>query len=244
MRRCPRPSTATATAPGRRRSGTTKHDLTAAAAALFGERGFAAVSVQEIADRVGISAAAIYRHYPSKEALLDAVLFEGISTCEAAVAIAPPAVHTDDLAAQAIRLSVKLVVDSPGQLATYARERHRAGPEAGRALATREAKLFDRWSDVFRAAQPALGGSDIVVRQLAVNGVLSALAQRPGELSRSRLRTLVTDGLASVVNAPPVTDDADVATAGMQWQPPESRREQILRVAMRLFAERGQTASG
>src|SRR5262245_48977521 len=123
---------ATATAPARRRSGTTKREITVEAAALFGARGFAAVSVQEIADRVGITAAAIYRHYPSKEAVLDAVLLEAISTCES---IVPPAPDDDELATQSMRMSVQLVVDCPGRLATYARERHRASAEANRELA-------------------------------------------------------------------------------------------------------------
>jgi AcrR family transcriptional regulator len=223
-------------APPRRRSSTTKHDITVEAAALFGERGFAAVSMQEIADRVGITAAAIYRHYPSKDAVLDAVLFESISTCEL---VTPPSVDADDPAATSMRMSVQLVVDYPDQLATYARERHRATPDADRELARREAELFDRWSQGILAARPELAASDLILRQLAVNGVLSALTQRSSELARGRLLTLVTDGLVSLVTAHPVVDPSRTTDTVTEWRAPESRREQILRVAMRLFAECG-----
>jgi AcrR family transcriptional regulator len=48
-----------------------------AAEALFAERGFAGVSVREIAGRVGLNQASIYNHFPSKQALYEAVLDRG-----------------------------------------------------------------------------------------------------------------------------------------------------------------------
>jgi AcrR family transcriptional regulator len=135
--------------------------------------------------------------------------------------------------------SVQLVVDSPGQLATYVRERHRASKDTKRELAQREAALARRWTDAILATQPELSRAEIVVRQQAVNGVLSSLALRPDGLARPRLRALVTDGLLAVVTAAPVPEAAPQAPMSRSWQPPMSRREQILQVAMRLFAERG-----
>jgi AcrR family transcriptional regulator len=44
------------------------------AAALFARRGFAKTSVQEVADAVGLSKAGLLHHFPSKEALHQAVL--------------------------------------------------------------------------------------------------------------------------------------------------------------------------
>jgi AcrR family transcriptional regulator len=44
------------------------------AAALFARRGFAKTSVQELADAVGLSKAGLLHHFPSKEALHQAVL--------------------------------------------------------------------------------------------------------------------------------------------------------------------------
>jgi AcrR family transcriptional regulator len=48
------------------RGGETRQRLLAAAAELLSEGGYAAASVQAIADRVGVSAGALYRHFPSK----------------------------------------------------------------------------------------------------------------------------------------------------------------------------------
>jgi AcrR family transcriptional regulator len=44
------------------------------AAALFARRGFAKTSVQDVADAVGLSKAGLLHHFPSKDALREAVL--------------------------------------------------------------------------------------------------------------------------------------------------------------------------
>jgi AcrR family transcriptional regulator len=63
------------------------------AAALFARHGFAQTSVQSVADAVGLSKAGLLHHFPSKQALWDAVLAHagalGDSACDA-VADLPP----------------------------------------------------------------------------------------------------------------------------------------------------------
>src|SRR3954464_9194357 len=44
------------------------------AAALFARRGFAKTSIQDVADAVGLSKAGLLHHFPSKDALHEAVL--------------------------------------------------------------------------------------------------------------------------------------------------------------------------
>jgi AcrR family transcriptional regulator len=45
-----------------------------AAIHLFGERGYAGTSVRDISDRLGVTKAALYYHFPSKETILDALI--------------------------------------------------------------------------------------------------------------------------------------------------------------------------
>jgi AcrR family transcriptional regulator len=47
------------------------------AAGLFGRRGFAKTSIQDVADAVGLSKAGLLHHFPSKDALHQAVLAQG-----------------------------------------------------------------------------------------------------------------------------------------------------------------------
>jgi len=53
----------------------------AAAARLFAQRGYHAVGINEISGELGLTGPAFYRHYPSKEALLVAMLDEAVITC-------------------------------------------------------------------------------------------------------------------------------------------------------------------
>jgi AcrR family transcriptional regulator len=69
----------------------TKAQIRAAAVELFTTNGFEKTSLREIADRVGITKASLYYHYPSRQALLEAVVEPLVGdwrrTVEAAVAL-------------------------------------------------------------------------------------------------------------------------------------------------------------
>lgn len=68
----------TAKAPARRRKEARPAELTAAALALFVERGFAATRLDDIAERAGVSKGTLYLYFDSKEALFKAVIREGV----------------------------------------------------------------------------------------------------------------------------------------------------------------------
>src|SRR5204863_1849073 len=58
----------------RRRTSVRRQELIAAAARLFASRGYYAVTVDDIGEALGLSGPALYRHFPSKEAVLVAVV--------------------------------------------------------------------------------------------------------------------------------------------------------------------------
>jgi AcrR family transcriptional regulator len=66
-------------------SQTTQARIFAAARALFDQNGVEGVSMRRIADKVGITPMAIYRHYPDKDALLNALMLDGFAAWEARV---------------------------------------------------------------------------------------------------------------------------------------------------------------
>lgn len=51
----------------------TKEKIFDAAVDLFAERGFDGVSIRDIGRAVGVSEGAVYKHYASKEAILDSI---------------------------------------------------------------------------------------------------------------------------------------------------------------------------
>jgi AcrR family transcriptional regulator len=64
---------------------TTQTRIFAAARQLFDQGGVEAVSMRRIAEKVGITPMAIYKHYPDKDALLNALMLDGFVAWEARV---------------------------------------------------------------------------------------------------------------------------------------------------------------
>ena len=54
----------------------TKHKIMDEALTLFSEKGYANVYVADIAERVGIKAPSLYKHYKNKQAIFDAIIEE------------------------------------------------------------------------------------------------------------------------------------------------------------------------
>jgi TetR/AcrR family transcriptional regulator len=77
-------------------SGGTATRILDAAEALFAQRGFAGVSVREIAGQVGLNQASIYNHFPSKQALYEAVLERGFQPIVDLLAEGEHGLHTRD----------------------------------------------------------------------------------------------------------------------------------------------------
>jgi AcrR family transcriptional regulator len=63
----------------------TQARIFSAARALFDQDGVEGVSMRRIADKVGITPMAIYKHYPDKDALLNALMLDGFAAWEARV---------------------------------------------------------------------------------------------------------------------------------------------------------------
>ena len=81
-------------APGARRprrsSAARRADVLAAARRLFAAQGFHATSTRELADAADINDALLYRYFPSKEAILAALVDQAITAFQALPAATPP----------------------------------------------------------------------------------------------------------------------------------------------------------
>ncbi len=62
----------------RRRKGARPQEIVDAALAVFGERGFAAARLEDVAARAGVSKGTLYLYFPNKEELFKAVVREAI----------------------------------------------------------------------------------------------------------------------------------------------------------------------
>lgn len=127
------------------------------AMALFAREGYGDTSLLDIATRVGVSKSALYHHFPSKDALLHAVLRERDRRIDDTVASTATATAVDVLrglpAAAAANES-----DQPGLIELYAVVSSEATPPGHDAHAYFEhrfSQALDGFSGMFRAAAEA-----------------------------------------------------------------------------------------
>jgi AcrR family transcriptional regulator len=80
------------------RPGSRRDQILDAAMQCFAAAGFRGTTTREIASRVGITEAALYRHFASKEALYAAIIARKIETPDLTAALEPAAAAGDDRA--------------------------------------------------------------------------------------------------------------------------------------------------
>jgi AcrR family transcriptional regulator len=174
-----------------------------ATAHAFAERGFAAASVRDIVQRVGMLPGSLYYHFPTKEALLVAVYREGVQRISAAVdaAVAPVAAPWQRLEAACIAHLTALLDQTD-----YSQVVIRVRPCDAPAVADELVALRDRYETRFARLIAALPLARPVRRsdlRLLLMGALNWSqtwyrddgASDPGQIAR-RFVALLRGGLA------------------------------------------------
>jgi AcrR family transcriptional regulator len=152
--------------PDRYRHGNLRNAALDEAAALVAQRGGADFSLREIAERLGVRHAALYRHYASREALISTLAARGFSTMqqrfEAATSLA-----TGDAEACLAGLKdayVAMAREEPGAYRVMFSNITLPDPDRSAAAEA----CFDMLVSAFAAAQAAgLARADIATRHLA-----------------------------------------------------------------------------
>ena len=220
-----------------RRPGDRRDQILDAAAEAFGRRGFDGVTVAELAESVGITAPALYRHFGAKDQILSAVT---TGTLDRLVVVAESHIGVDGLD-QLTRDLTTEVLDRPWQVVAYLRERHRWAADTTRPT-QREVELFGAIDQVIDRAVAGLTAGDRRCRMIAMVGVLRGVAERAPRLSRPAADAFIADAVTAVLRAAPVRainpgrlHPSNAAT----WRLPPSPRERILAAALPLFRSRG-----
>jgi AcrR family transcriptional regulator len=160
------------------------------AAALFARHGFAQTSVQSVADAVGLSKAGLLHHFPSKQALWDAVLVHagalGQRACDAVADL--PAGRARDL--RAVEVLADVALSHPGLVALLLAPATRGEDEAAGDLGSgSDAALRAFGVDPLTAEPERLVR---VLGALAALAVLSLAAHQRGHGAAWRAHVIAT----------------------------------------------------
>ena len=226
-----------------RRPKNRKAQIALAAAGLFCERGYHLVGVDEIAAAVGISGPAVYRHFPTKYAILvhaSRELIAGILAATEDDTIEDPTGRLDAILGGLARFAVEQ--RSVGAL--YQWEYRYLAPEHRAEFRAALATVVGRIAGPLRALRPELtdATADLLVR--AALSTFGSLSTHRAAVSRGRaeqtLRRLGWAMLRANVTDP-VPAPVSPAVPGVQVA---SRHEILLTEAIRLFRHLGYHAVG
>ena len=161
------------TPPDRRRNGpVTKTKLERAAALLFDTRGFRTTTMKDIAEECGLTPAAFYNHYPSKQDILFSIVVNSydrlISSVNEAMKVAGNS-PIDRLHA-AISAMSKWLLENPYEARVSRRELQELDK-------TTRAQLTDRWRKFRRTLE------DVILDGIA-NGQFRTPGRRPSDMPK------------------------------------------------------------
>ena len=229
-------------APPIRRSGTARRpkdrraQIALAAAELFCERGYPDVGIDEIAEAVGISGPAVYRHFPTKYAML---AHASRSLSSEILLVTTKRSTLDDLIAALARLAVQR--RRVGGL--YQWEGRYLVGEDRVVLRTALATVLSRLTQPIAAQRPELSTSDLDLVARTVLSSMGSLATHRAPAPAVRAQRVLRDAAATLIRArldsaprrhrPPAPDPAP----GLSRVP--TRREALLAAALPLFHRDG-----
>ncbi|MCW2813076.1 MAG: TetR family transcriptional regulator [Nocardioides sp.] len=174
-----------------------------AVADLIVDHGYQGVSMADVGQRVGISAAAIYRHFPSKGALLVAVFDRAIDQLleeerRTRQRLADPG---DALAALVAR-QIDFVVDDREFARIYHGEADQLPEEDRLRLRRKQRAYLHEWETVLLELRPALTPAEArTVVHSAIGAIQAPLFHRL-ETSPDRLKRLLTEMAHAVLGVP------------------------------------------
>ncbi|GAB3210143.1 TetR/AcrR family transcriptional regulator [Nocardia tengchongensis] len=225
----------------RRRPKNRRAQIAATSAAAFGSLGYHGVSMEDIATRLGISSAALYRHYPSKYALFREELLR-LSRLTAEAATLPEDSEGLSARERLNRVLDRMIAETIANRATVTlvRWERRYLDDTDRqileeqfivALTTLRALIAD--------VRPELDGHDRAVRAVSMLSVISSIGDHHATLPAKSLTALLHSACDAILDTelPP---EGTVTEAPRAAEIPRSfKHELLLKKAVELFHQRG-----
>jgi AcrR family transcriptional regulator len=173
-----------------------------AAAALFYEKGFHGVGVDEIGKQVGISGPALYRHFAGKDEILATLFNEAMDELISATAAVFDDPHRD--LERLIRHHVEFSISHRHLVNVYQREDRSLVEPWRRHFDRRMRQYASRWEATLRRCFPDASDQHIAAGTQAALGLIHSVAYWPTKLVRGEgdlpdfLCRLVTEGLSTL----------------------------------------------
>ena len=180
--------------------GSRREELLTAAISLFRERGYAAVSMEDIGARAGMAGPSIYRYFPGKAAILVAGGYRMADrlarTAEHAMTLPP-----EDALAHLVTSYVDTVLRSDNIMATFANELRNLPERDRKDLVRLQRHYVSHWYALLRTVSPDLPEADAKIVVHVALTIVNDLVRTPRLLRRPRFAAELTELAVTVLDA-------------------------------------------
>jgi AcrR family transcriptional regulator len=210
-----------------------KQLIVEAAGQVFSERGYHAASMEEIAAGVGISAAALYRHFPNKYALFAECANVMVDRLVAVLDEWPPEAPLSDVLAALARVTV--AHRASGGL--YRWEARYLERDDRRLLRAKFGRLVGRVTELVAREFPL---PEEGLRAVAALGAIGSITMHHTSIAQRRVEEMLVASALRVAATDPAAAAGSAGLVELPAQPvPRTRRAEILAAAIPLFARDG-----
>ncbi len=174
-----------------------------AAAALFAERGFERVSLEDLGAAVGVSGPAVYRHFVSKQAVLAALL---IDVSRELVAGADSVIESSADAASTLRSLIAFHVDfalsNADVIVVQDRDLDSLGSPDRDRVRSLQRGYIEAWVGVLAEIHPATSTAELRIRARATFGLINSTPHSARTSPRAAVRTLLESMAMAALTSP------------------------------------------
>ncbi|CAM5314341.1 TetR/AcrR family transcriptional regulator [Streptomyces pilosus] len=204
-----------------------------AAGRAFSERGYHKASMEEVAAGVGITATALYRHFPNKYALFAACAHVMVDGLVAALDEVP----AEAPLAEVLTAVTRVTVAHRASGGVYRWEARYLDREDRRRLKVKFGRLVDRVEEAVRREHPL---PDARLRATAALGAIGSITMHRTSIAARRAEKLLLESALDVAATDPAAGRPGAHPVELPVPPvPRTRRAEILAASVPLFARDG-----
>ena len=173
---------------------TRRDEILQIAVALFAERGYHGVSMDDIGAAAGVTGPALYHHFAGKEAMLVAALAP-VSDGLLRGGRERVAAHSGDARAaleSLVEFHVEFALANPAVIAVHLHELDRLPEEPRRQIRRLQRLYVEEWVGVLTALRTELSAAEVRVLAHAAFGLMNSTPFLGGEVDRDRRAALLT----------------------------------------------------
>ncbi len=149
--------------------------LLESAARLFAERGFDRVSIEDLGSAAGVSGPAMYRHFPSKQAVLAALLVEVSQNLhDGGHRVVSASASDADALRSLIRFHVDFAIANPDVIRVQDRDLDSLADADRHTVRTLQRLYVELWVSVLAGLQPGVEPTELRIRSHATFGLINS----------------------------------------------------------------------